>query len=254
MISKWNLRTLAAAVVLSVGFSSQASAEVASGVLARGPSITVGVPRGVGDPVIYDATGAQFTTTTGSPRTFIGGAANIDGAGPQVDITSMDVFLAATAAANYTNIRARVQLWDTYAQASNPVFSDAAGTVIEADIGPLEAVANTVYTITINLATAQRLNSLNAKGFTVSFQGDTGTGLATADALTTALSVNGAQTVGTNAAGGGNGFYRNVGNQTTFNFQSTDLRTFSGITDARASLVLRGNATVPVSLQSFNVE
>ncbi|MDC8014313.1 hypothetical protein [Tahibacter soli] len=254
MISKWNLRALAAAVVLSAGFSSQASAEVAAGVLARGQTLSVGIPRGKGDPVVYDATGAEFTTTTGSPRTFIGGAANIDGPGPQVDVTSMDLFMAATAAGSYTNIRARVQFWDTYVQASSPVFSNAAGTVIEADFGPLEAVANTVYTLTINLPAPLRLNSLNAKGFTVSFQGDTGAGLATADALTTALSINGAQNVGTSAVNSGNGFYRNVGNQTTFNFQSTDLRTFTGITDARASIVLRGNATVPVSLQAFDVE
>lgn len=254
MISKWNLRALAAAVVLSAGFCSQVQAEVAGGVLARGATITVGVPRGAGDPVVYDATGAQFTTTTGSPRTFIGGAANIAGPGPQVDVTSMDLFLASTAAASYTNIRARVQFWDTYAQASDPVFSNAAGTILEADIGPLEALANNVYTITLNLPSPLRLNSLNGKGFAVSFQGDTGAGLATTDNLTTALSVNGPQTVGTSAAGAGNGFYRNVANQATFNFATTDLRTFTGITDTRASIVLRGNATVPVSLQSFDVE
>ena len=254
MISKWNLRALAAAVVLSAGFCSQAQAEVAAGVLARGQTLSVGIPRGKGDPVVYDATGASFTTTTGSPRTFIGGAANIDGAGPQVDVTSMDLFLAATAAGSYTNIRARVQLWDTYTDGSSPVYAAAAGTLIEADFGPLEALANTVYTLTLNLPGPLRLNSLSNKGFAVSFQGDTGSGLATTDNLTTALSINGAQNVGTSPVNAGNGFFRNVSNQTTFNFQWTDLRTFTGITDTRASILLRGNATVPVSLQSFDVE
>jgi hypothetical protein len=252
----FNRLSLAAALAVTcLSIAAPALADEVAGSLPVVRNIQVGIDRGgKGDPVIYDATGGSFTTTTGSPRTFIGGAANIDGPGPQVDITSVDLFMAATSTATYTNIRARIQFWDTYTPANSPVFADAAGAVIEADVGPVSTTINTVSTLTIDLAKPLRLNSLAGKGFTVSFLGDTGAGPAPLDALTTALSINGAMALGSSAVNAGNGFYRNVAGQTTFNFSSTDLRTFTGITDARATIVLRGNASVPVSLQSFSID
>lgn len=246
---KFRMTILAA--LLSVAASS-AQSESASGPLAIGQRIQIGAPGGT-DPVVYDSTGGQFTTTTGVPRAYIGGAANITGAGPQVDITSIDVFMAATAAVTFTNVRARIQLWDTYAAAATPIYSAPAGVLITADTGPITTTANTVTTLTITLPAPLRLNSLTGKGFAVNFQGDTGAGLADDPNLTTPLAINGAQAVGTSAVGGGNGFYRNASGRTDFNFVPGDLRTFTGITDARAALVLRGNSSVPVSLQSFDV-
>lgn len=245
--------TLLAAALLIVSTASSAQTESLSGPLVLGQNIQIGAPRG-GATTVYDATGGQFTTTTGVPRAYMGGAANIAGAGPQVDITSIDVFLAATTGATYTNVRARIQFWDTYASAATPIFSAPAGTLITADTGPITTVTNTVNTLTINLPTPVRLNSLTGKGFAVNFQSDTGGGLADDPNITTPLSINGAQLVGTSAVGGGNGFYRNASGRTDFNFVPGDLRTFTGITDARTSLVLRGNASVPVMLQSFDVE
>lgn len=247
------VRMTVLAALLGVAFASNAQSETASAPLAMGQHIQIGTPRG-GDPVVYDsATGAQFTTTTGTPRAYIGGVANIAGAGPQVDITSIDVFLAATTGATYTNIRARIQLWDTHSGAASPVYSAAAGAVITADTGPVTTVTNNVNMLTITLPTPLRLNSLANKGFTVNFQSDTGSGLADDVNLTVPLAINGAMAVGTSGLNAGNGFYRNASGRTDFNFIPTDLRTFTGITDARAALVLRGNATVPVSLQSFDV-
>jgi hypothetical protein len=239
------------AALLSVA-ASNAQSETPAGPLAMGQRIQVGAPRGA-DPVVYDSTGGSFTTTTGVPRAYIGGAANLVGAGPQVDITSIDVFMAATAAVTFTNVRARIQLWDTYAPAGTPIYSAPAGVLITADAGPVTTVANTVTTLTITLPTPVRLNSLTGKGFAVNFQGDTGAGLADDANLTVPLAINGAQNVGTSAVGAGNGFYRNASGRTDFNFLSSDLRTFTGITDTRTALVLRGNASVPVSLQSFDV-
>jgi hypothetical protein len=248
------MKLLAAAMLtVTAAGAGAAQNELSSAPLALGGHITVGAPRGA-DPVVYDATGASLATTSSTPRTYIGGVANIAGAGPQVDVSSVDVYMAAGAAVTYANIRARIQFWDAYAAASTPVFSSAAGAVIEADLGPQTLVANNVYTITLNLPTPLRLNSLNGKGFAVNFQSDTGAGLADDTNLTTALTYGAAQPVGTSAAGGGNGFYRNASGRTDFNFASTDARTFTGITDVRTMLVIRGNATVPVSLQSFNVE
>ncbi|WP_257387341.1 hypothetical protein [Tahibacter caeni] len=245
--------TLLAAAMLTASAAHAAQNEPAAARLAYGGRIVVGAPRGV-DPVVYDATGASLTITTGTPRTYIGGVANIAGAGPQVDITSLDLSLASAAAVTYTNIRARVQFWDVYTAAGTPVFSSPAGTPIEIDLGPQTLTANNVYTVTVNLAAPLRLNSLTGKGFGVNFQGDTGAGLVDDTNLTTALTYGSAQPVGTSGVNAGNGFYRNASGRTDFNFASTDLRTFTGITDTRTMLVLRGNASVPVSLQTFNVD
>lgn len=238
---------------LSAAASGAVQAETAAGPLQIGPRIQLGVPRG-GDPVVYDSTGGTFTVSTSQPNSYIGGAANFDGPGPQVDISSIDVFMASLAATTYTNIRIRVQFWDTYTAAGTPVYSNVAGTVLQADTGPVTTVASTVSTLTINLPTPLRLNSLNAKGFAVNFQGDTGAGLADTSNLVTAIAVNGAPTVGTSAVGAGNGFYRNASGRTDFNFIPTDLRSFAApTTNARTALVVRGNASVPVTLQSFDV-
>lgn len=250
MKCRFNLLLLA---ILSVTATGAAHADTAAGTLQQGPRIQLGASRGV-DPVVYDSTGGTFTVSTSQPNSYIGGAANFAGPGPQVDITSIDVFMASVAATSYTNIRLRVQFWDTYAAGATPVYSNAAGVVIEADTGPVNTAASTVSTLTINLPAPLRLNSLTAKGFAVNFQGDTGSGLADTSNLVTAIAVNGAPTVGTSAVGSGNGFYRNASARTDFNFLTTDLRTFAApTTNARAALIVRGNASVPVSLQSFDV-
>lgn len=246
-------KKLLAAATLFLAAGGFAKAETPVTGFVAGQHLQIGTPRGVGDPAVYDATGGSFTTTTGVPRAYMGGAANIVGPGPQVDITSIDLFMAATAAGTYTNVRARIQLWDTYASASSPIFSAPAGAIITADTGPISTTINTVSTLTINLPSPLRLNSLTNKGFAVNFQSDTGAGLADDPNLTTPLSINGAQTLGTSAVNAGNGFYRNASGRTDFNFVPGDLRTFTGITDARTSIVLYGNASVPVMLQSFDV-
>lgn len=243
---------LLAWALLPFAAAAHAVTDGAPAPLAMGPHLTVG--NGGVDPVIYDSTGTNFTVTSSTPRTYIGGAANIVGAGPQVDITSLDVFMVSTAATSYTNVRVRVQLWDTYTEGSSPVFSNAAGALITSDLGAITTAANSVYTITLNLAAPLRLNSLNAKGFAVNFQSDTGSGLADDTTLLNAMTYGSVQPVGTSAVNSGNGFYRNASNRTDFNFNSTDLRTFTGITDVRTALVLRGNASVPVTLQSYGVE
>jgi hypothetical protein len=247
---RFNLLVLA---VISAASAGTVHAETAGAPLQMGQHIQIGAPRG-GDPAVYDSTGGTFTVSTSQPNSYIGGAANFSGPGPQVDITGVDVFMASIAATSYTNIRIRVQFWDIYTAAGSPVYSNAAGTVIEADTGPITTAASTVNTLTVTLPAPLRLNSLTAKGFAVNFQGDTGSGLADTSNLVTAIAVNGAPTVGTSAVGSGNGFYRNASARTDFNFVPTDLRSFAApTTNARAALIVRGNASVPVMLQSFDV-
>ena len=69
---------------------------------------------------------APTTVTTSTPRTYIGGAANITGAGPQVDITSL-TSTVSTAATSYNNARARTAVGHL-PEGSSPIFH-AAGAI-----------------------------------------------------------------------------------------------------------------------------
>lgn len=227
----------------------------------RGQAISInlsnGLARGAGaDPIVFDSftSATGLTTTTGVPRTFMGGVFTSSGAGPQVDVTAIDVYPASTAAANYTNVRINIQLWNTYAAAGSPVFSSPASAVISADVGALAAAVNTFYPVTITLPTPVRLNSLANKGIAISYQVDTGSGLVVSDNMTSLLTYEGSVSVGTYVLNGGNGFFRNASGRTDYNFLSSDLRTFTGIDDAALGVILYGDATVPVTLQSFGVD
>lgn len=253
------LTTTLAIVVAGTIAASPAWAATPATPLKRGPSFNInlsdGPSRGT-DPIVYDSftTAVGLTTTTGTPRSVMGGVVTLSGAGPQVDISAINVYAASTAAASYTNVRVNIQLWDTYTAAGVPVFSAPAGALITADLGPLVAALNTFSVVTVTLPAPVRLNSLTSKGVAVSYQVDTGSGLATTDNMTSLLTYNGAVSVGSNALNSGNGFFRNASNRSDYNFLSTDLRTFTGITDAGLGLILYGNASVPVTLQSFNVD
>jgi hypothetical protein len=248
------MKLLASALLCVTAAGAAQAGDTFTGPLTVGPRIQLGAAKGVVDPVVYNSTGATFNASTSQPNRFIGGAANISGAGPQVDITSFDLFMVSLAAGSYTNIRARLQIWDTYTEGSTPIFSNAAGTTIAIDTGPVNVNASSVATLTFNLPAPLRLNSLTNKGFAVNFQADTGAGLVDDTNLVGALNVNDTQPVGTSAVAAGNGFYRNASGRTDFNFASTDLRSFATpTTNARAALILRGNSSVPVMLQSFDV-
>ncbi|OJY97078.1 MAG: hypothetical protein BGP25_12305 [Lysobacterales bacterium 63-13] len=257
------ITTLAVAVAGMIAASPASAANDAASTtsLQRGPSFSVnlsnGPLRGAGvDPVVFDSftTAAGLTTTTGTPRTVMGGVVTTSGAGPEVDITAIDVYAASTATASYTNVRVNIQLWDIYTAAGVPVFSSPAGALITADLGPVQFTANTFSPVSLTLPVPVRLNSLANKGIAVSYQVDTGSGLAVTDAMTSLITYDGAVSVGTYVLNGGNGFFRNASNRPDYNFLSSDLRTFTGITDAAFGVILYGDATVPVTLQSFNVD
>lgn len=211
--------------------------------------------RGGGDVLVFDSfTGAtNYTTTTGSPRTFMGlpfSASNAGGANPT--ITKMTVYLAynGTAAQTYNSLRIRVQLWDAWSSTGSPVFSTAVGGVIEADIaGPITLNPSTYSPITVTLATPVTLTGLTSHGFAINFQGDTGSGLASADQITALLRY------GTSGvAVGSNGLptsygYRNASARTDFNFLSTDARSFGQTNEA---LVVQLFAT-PAALMNQSI-
>lgn len=190
------------------------------------------------DILVFDSfTGAtSYTTTTGVPRTYMGMPIDLDAAaGSNPSITSMVVYLAysGTTAQVYNSLRVRVQLWDAWSSTGSPVFSTPAGSVIEADVaGPVTLNPNTFSPITVTLATPVPLSGLTGHGFAINFQGDTGSGLASADVLTSLLRYGTSPVaVGANGLPASYG-YRNASARTDFNFLSTDSRSFGQTNEA----------------------
>lgn len=222
------------------------------------------VHTGTGGPImIFDSfTGATtLTTTTGSPRTFMGDPfTTTTGTGTVVTIQEATVYLASTATQSFSNgLQIRIQFWETFDSGANPIFSGAAGGVQTFTIpGPVNLTANTFTPIDLTFATPVVLSGLE-NGFAINYQGDNGAGFVSLDSLTSLIRANGAIAVGMNTPNGVNfvgptfGFYRNAANQTTFNHPPSDLRVFTGLTDILLALQLRGEVT-PVTLQGFEVK
>lgn len=217
---------------------------------------------------IYDSfTGAAtLTTTTGSPRTFIGDPFTVaPGTGTDVQIDEATVFMASTATQTFSNgLVIRVQFWDDFdGSSASAIFSNASGAVQVFTVpGPVSVTANTFNQINLTFAPPILLTGLTG-GVDINFQGDNGAGPASTDTLTNLLRAQPEPGPGTLAVGSFTasgtfaspnwGFYRNVANQTNFNHPNSDLRTFTGLDDIAMAIQLRGLVT-PVSLTSFGVE
>jgi hypothetical protein len=226
------------------------------GVVAR-------VEGGGGPVMIFDSfTGAgTLTTTTGSPRTFMGDPfTTTTGTGTTVTIQEATVYLASTAAQSFSNgVQIRVQFWETYASGATPVFATAGGGVQTFTLpGPVNLALNTFTPINLVFPTPIVLSGLE-NGISINYQGDNGAGFASSDTITSLIRGNGALAVGSNTPNGAGfvaptfGFYRNAAAQTTFNFAPSDFRQFAGITDILLALQLRGSVS-PVELQHFEIK
>lgn len=221
-----------------------------------------------GGVLIFDSfTGAvTLTTTTGSPRTFMGDSFTVpSGMGTTVQVDEATLFLASTAAQSYSNgLVIRVQFWDDYdGSSASAIFSNAIGGVQTFTVpGPVNLAANTFSQIDVTFAPPIILNGLT-NGIDINYQGDNGAGPTSIDTLTSLIRAqpepgSGVLAVGTFATSGtfaspNWGFYRNAGNQTNFNHPNTDLRTFAGQDDILLALQLRGVLT-PVELTAFSVD
>lgn len=199
---------------------------------------------------------ADFVTITGStPVTYIGdGFTNnaLPAGTGSFQVTEVDTTLWSQAAANYTNVRIRVQFWNLETQGATPVFSFPAGPLIVADLGPYAApVGDDLQPVTLDLsASPVTLNGGNGHhwGITINYQGNTGSGLADTNNLTTAIAYSesnsagyaaGSITTGTSPAFG---WYRNASGRTDLNFAAGDSRTFSGIFFQGMDMIISGNA------------
>jgi len=196
----------------------------------------------------------SYTASSSSPRTFMGIPVNLDAAaGSNPAISKLTVFLAYTGAAaqDYQSLRVDVQLWNTWSGGGDPVFSNPVGSLVRADLaGPFSLNPGTLIPITIPLSSPIPLASLTAQGVVISFQGDTGGGLASSDSLTPALRFGAnAIAVGSNALAPNYG-YRNASGHTDFNFAPTDARTFGQPNEA---VLLQLYATTAGSLTSQSI-
>lgn len=217
---------------------------------------------------IYDNfTGAAtLTTTTGSPRTFIGAPfTTATGTGTDVRVDEATVFLAATATQSFSNgLVIRIQFYDTFdGNGAAAIFSNPVGGVQTFTVpGPVNLTVNTFTQINVVFAAPLNFTGLE-NGFDINYQGDNGAGPASTDNLTNLLRAQAEPGTSTLAVGSFTtngvyaapdwGFYRNVGNQTNFNHPNTDRRTFTGLDDISAVIQLRG-AVTPVELTGFNVD
>lgn len=257
---------MASAATDSVGpsltYGQTLNAINSSGVVGRNSST-----NGAAVTIFDSHTGsANFTTTGGSPRTFMGDSFTVaTGSGNDVQIDEATVFLAATATQTFSNgLVIRLQFWDDFDGANaTAIYSNPVGGVQTFTVpGPVTLTINTFNQINLVFTPPITVSGL-ALGLDINYQGDNGGGPVSMDSITSliraanepgpgTLPVGSLTTSGTFAAPDW-GFYRNVANQTDFNHPNSDRRTFAGVDDIVLSLQLRGVVT-PVSLTSFGVE
>jgi hypothetical protein len=168
-----------------------------------------------------------------SGRTFMGQIftpAVTPGTVQPVTITKLDIVMYSETAVAYSGLRLRMQFFDAYGDgfipggdpANNPnlIFNTPLGGIQTQNLGALTTTADTLYFFSLNLPTPvtispARLGSGSAVSF--NFQGDTGSGFQTTDALGTAIRGG----VGSPSYLGGNpaaAYYRNYNGRQDFNF------------------------------------
>ncbi len=263
--------------VMSSSAMVSAATDVARPNLVQGPTYSAinsagvaGINRSVnGSAVtIFDSfTGAAtLTTTTGSPRTFIGSSLTVDpGTGTDVAVHEATVFIASTAAQTFSNgLVIRMQFWDDFdGSSATAIFANPSGGVQTFTVpGPVTLPINTFSQVNVIFTVPLTMTGLNI-GLDVNYQGDNGGGPVSTDNLTNLLRAQPEPGTGTLAVGSFTtsgpftgpdwGFYRNAGNQTNFNHPNSDRRTFTGLDDVLMAVQLRGMVT-PVSLTDFSVD
>jgi hypothetical protein len=157
------------------------------------------------------------------PRTYTGQAFSADPAFPYSNliVNRMTVGLLSVSAANYKSIKFNVSFWDNFDPSATSVFSNLV-TSFNVSAGAVNTTANTFYTVPFSFGDVA-FTGLNNHGVSISFKGDTGSGLVNTDNLTSAIRTSPSVpiSVGSNAAS--NGYYVNTSGRTDANFTSSDL-------------------------------
>jgi hypothetical protein len=169
------------------------------------------------------AGGPTLTYSASIPRTYIGQAFSADPTFPYSNliVNRMTVNMVSVAAVNYNNIKFNVSFWDNFDPSATSVFSNLI-TSFDVSLGALNTAGNTYYIKPFSFGDVT-FTGLNNHGVSISFKGDTGSGLVTTDNLTSLLRYSSSVpiAVGSNAAS--NGYYVNASGRTDSNFASSDL-------------------------------
>jgi hypothetical protein len=219
-------------------------------------AIVAAVSQSQAQVLVYDnhtATGSNASTSS-TPNTFMGDGYNL--LAGTTAITGFDIYPVNTTGVNYNALQIDIYVWGTVntsgtVNATTPAFSNALahytlstpGTFNSGFFFPFEGSPAGVNP-GITLATPLTIPSTQI-GLTFAYQGSTdgGTTFASANNLTSIISINGTNTVGTNVF---NGYYRNAGTptETDGNFTSA-LRSIAGTNESLAVRVYGVNASVP---------
>ena len=235
--------------LLSASCLGAAELDASQAVWRINPPLTVGIAgaqpgagvEGFSETLVFDSfTGATtYTVTGGSPRTFMGMPFNLGGAvGNDPAITRITFYLAyaGTTAQTYQSLRVHAQLWDGWSDMADPVFSvPMSPTFYDIDVpGPISLVPNSFLPIDVTFPIAVRLSGLLSHGIAVNYLGDTGSGLASSDNLTSLLRYGAVPVaVGANGLAAAYG-YRDASNRSDFNFAPGDARSFGEANEAIA--------------------
>jgi hypothetical protein len=201
---------------------------------------------------VFDSfTGATLNYTNSTPRSIMGAGITLGDNAPasNITITSGKAYVFATAAANYTAIRLTITFWGTVSGAvtgTTPAFSNSLGSQ-SIDCGPLNASARG-YVYSFVLPTPVTLPARTC-GVTIAWQGDSGSGLAPTENLTSIIRYGTAPiAVGSSAVGtaGTGGYYRNASSEADGNFLGSSFRTLSGQTNQSLALILYTSPAPPL--------
>lgn len=190
------------------------------------------LPAAQAGTLVFDTiSGNPDISVGGTPRTYMGQDFNAADPGGPLLIERVLVLMGSTATQSYTNIRASVQLWDTYG--IDPVYAIPAGSVHRFDLGPMSLAAFFAYDVDLVFPTPIPMTGLNLHGIAINFQGDTGAGLFDTDNLTTIVRY-GAVPIAVGSNPSVDGYWRNASGRTDFNFDLSDFRFFTGGNSALA--------------------
>jgi len=205
----------------------------------------------LGQALLDSFTHGDTTTFTGStPRTYMGDCFtnNTLPAGTTAfKVTGLTFYFVVGAAATFTNVRSRIQLWNTCTAANTPVFTNPAGAVIVTDLGPITATGASFFTVNLTLPAPITLTGGSGTnwGFSQNFQGDVGGGPVDNTNLTSLIvaSTTGTPYVAGTITTGADpvfGYYRNAGGRTDLNFDSTDARSLAGLDHEGVAIKING--------------
>ena len=230
----------------SCAFAAQRNAP--QGNLSLNPPLAVyigeepsGSVQGVTAVTLYDSHTGGNLTGAEAPRTVMGMPFIMDAvAGSYFRITSFTIYLAklGTETRTYQHIRAGIRLWDDWSVSNDPVFSNNVLPgqdlfTINID-GPITLQPGVAVPIMVNLSDPVLISGPGPHGFVIQYQGDTGSGFASSEDLTSVVRYGNAPIAAGSIPLSGAFGYRNVSGRSDFNFVPSDASSLGAPNEALA--------------------